>query len=91
MRGCLSSLAAQTPGRKWKDVTMENKQTHNVDGLKRGVVTFIALAVLTVIEYFAGVFEWPAILLWLLALVKAGLVLWYFMHLPRVFSSGGGH
>ena len=70
---------------------MEKKQTHSTDALKRGVITFITLAVLTVIEYFIGVLEMPAILLWIVALVKAGLVLWYFMHLPRVFSSGGGH
>jgi heme/copper-type cytochrome/quinol oxidase subunit 4 len=70
---------------------MENNNSHQTDGLKRGVITFIALVVLTGIEYVVGVLALPAILLWLLALVKAGLVLWYFMHLPRVFSSGGGH
>lgn len=70
---------------------MENKEVKPVDGLKRGVKVFIALAVLTAIEYVFGVLEWPAITLWIVALLKAGLVLWYFMHLPRVFSSGGDH
>lgn len=70
---------------------MENKHENKTDGLKRGLIIFIALAVLTGIEYVIGVLELPAVLLWLVALVKAGLVLWYFMHLPRVFSSGGGH
>jgi hypothetical protein len=34
---------------------MENNNSHQTDGLKRGVITFIALAVLTVIEYVVGV------------------------------------
>ena len=70
---------------------MENNTVKPVDGLKRGVMIFIALAVLTAVEYVFGVLELPAILLWIVALLKAGLVLWFFMHLPRVFSSDGGH
>ena len=70
---------------------MDKQHANQPDGLKRGVITFIALAVLTGIEYVIGITELPAILLWLIALLKAGLVLWFFMHLPRVFSSGGGH
>lgn len=59
--------------------------------LTRGVLIFAILAVLTGLEYFLGIAEVPAILLWIVALVKAGLVLWYFMHLQRVFKSEGGH
>lgn len=70
---------------------MENKTAKPLDGLKRGLMIFIALAVLTALEYMIAVFELPAILLWMIALLKAGLVLWFFMHLPRVFSSDGGH
>ena len=70
---------------------MEKQHANQSDGLKRGVIIFIALAVLTGIEYELSIAELPSILLWLVALVKAGLVLWFFMHLPRVFSSDGGH
>ena len=61
--------------------------------LARGVAIFLILAVLTLIEYILGVIHAPGIFLWLMALAKAGLVLWYFMHLPRVFSpdSEGDH
>ncbi len=59
------------------------------NALTRGVVVFIILGVLTAIEYVLGVIESPAILLWIVALIKAGLVLWYFMHLPRVFRTTG--
>ena len=63
----------------------------NLSPLARGVVIFIALAVLTAIEYVLGVIHAPAILLWIIALVKAGLVLWFFMHIGRVFRAEGGH
>ena len=59
------------------------------NALKRGVIVFAILAVLTVIEYFLGILQVPAIIMWIIALMKGGLVLWYFMHLPRVFKPEG--
>lgn len=60
--------------------------------LTRGVVVFAILAALTAIEFFLASLGAPATaFLVLIALAKAGLVLWYFMHLPRVFKSEGGH
>lgn len=59
--------------------------------LARGVVIFIALGALTGIEFVLGVIHAPAILLWMIALLKAGLVLWFFMHIGRVFRAEGGH
>ena len=71
---------------------MEKHTASNTSALKRGITIFVVLAVLTVIEYFLGINEAPAILMWITALVKAGLVLWFFMHLPRVFNPDeGGH
>lgn len=62
--------------------------------LTRGIVVGLVLAVLTGLEYLAGT-RLPDVvaLLVAFALVKAGLVLWYFMHLARVFRAGadGGH
>jgi hypothetical protein len=29
--------------------------------------------------------------MWLIALTKAGLVVWFFMHIKRAFSDEGGH
>jgi heme/copper-type cytochrome/quinol oxidase subunit 4 len=65
---------------------------NQMDGLKRGVVIFIILAVLTAIEYVLGILENPSVyaLLWIIAILKAGLVLWYFMHLQRVFRADAG-
>ncbi len=64
---------------------------NKLNALTRGIVVFAILAVLTIIEYFLGTAEVPAIFLWAIALVKAGLVVWYFMHLPKVFKAEGGH
>lgn len=64
-----------------------------MNALTRGVVVFIALAVLTAVEYIVGVREAPVAVMALLAIVKAGLVVWFFMHIKRVItpSDEGGH
>ncbi|MEJ5314591.1 MULTISPECIES: cytochrome C oxidase subunit IV family protein [Anaerolinea] len=59
--------------------------------LRRGVLVFVVLAVLTVIEYFLGTHGAPGIFLWLIALLKAGLVIWFYMHIQRAFREEGGH
>jgi heme/copper-type cytochrome/quinol oxidase subunit 4 len=67
------------------------KSLSKMNALTRGLVLFIILAVLTAVEYILGINEVPSVLLWIIALIKFGLVLWYFMHLPRVFNADGGH
>lgn len=67
----------------------DTQNKHKSAELRRGVMTFLALAVLTAIEYVLGTLENTTVLLVLIALVKAVLVLWFFMHLPRVFTEGG--
>ncbi len=62
-----------------------------LNDLTRGIAVFIILAVLTGIEFILARAEAATIFLVLIALAKAGLVLWYFMHLARVFRSEGGH
>ena len=59
--------------------------------LMQGVGVFAALAILTAIEYFLGTGHAPAIFLWIIALMKGGLVLVYFMHISRAFRDQGGH
>jgi cytochrome c oxidase subunit 4 len=66
---------------------METKKNSE---LRRGVLVFLALAVLTVIEYIIGTNEAPTIFLWVIALLKAALVLVYFMHITRLSGSTGG-
>ena len=64
---------------------------NKLNELTRGIVVFAILAVLTAIEFGLARLEAATLLLVLIALAKAGLVLWYFMHLARVFRSEGGH
>lgn len=58
--------------------------------LRDGVIVFAVLAVLTAIEYVVGVSSGTALLL-VLALVKAGIVVNYYMHIRRLSSPEGGH
>ena len=60
--------------------------------LRQGLLVFIVLAVLTAIEYFIGVSTSMAALLFVLLLIKAALVVYFYMHISRLFSSEeGGH
>ncbi len=59
--------------------------------LTRGVVVFAILAALTAVEFFLARLQAAIFILVLIALAKAGLVVWYFMHIARVFRSEGGH
>ncbi|MEW6178625.1 MAG: cytochrome C oxidase subunit IV family protein [Chloroflexota bacterium] len=62
-----------------------------IDELRRGVLVFLGLAILTVLEYYLGTHEAAAIFLWIVGLLKAALVVIYFMHIGRVFRSEGEH
>jgi len=68
---------------------MENKKSA---ALREGVFVFLALAVLTAVEYLVGVSTEMVALLFALMLVKAALVVYFFMHISRLFESEeGGH
>lgn len=68
---------------------MENKKS--LSELRRGVYVFLALAVLTAVEYLLGTNEVPSIFLWIIAILKGALVVVYFMHITRLTNSEGGH
>ncbi|MEJ5224206.1 MAG: cytochrome c oxidase subunit 3 [Anaerolineales bacterium] len=58
--------------------------TAHMDGKRLGVNVFIGLTVLTVIEFFAAT-ELPSVfLLAVIALIKAGLVMSYYMHIGKL-------
>lgn len=59
--------------------------------LREGVSVLIVLSVLTVLEFWIGAAtDWSTLLI-VIAVVKAAIVIQYFMHLPRLFSKGGDH
>ena len=56
--------------------------------LGQGVVVFVYLAILSALEYFIAIaFEATAILI-VVAIVKAGLVMYYFMHIYKLNEEG---
>ncbi|HSM26344.1 MAG TPA: cytochrome C oxidase subunit IV family protein [Anaerolineaceae bacterium] len=60
--------------------------------LKRGLLVFGLLAILTAVEFYLGISEVPSILLWIVAIIKMLLVLQYFMHINKVINPNrGGH
>jgi cytochrome c oxidase subunit 3 len=52
--------------------------------LNQGVIIFIFLAVLTALEFFVAVAIGSVALLGIVAVVKAGLVVYYYMHIQRL-------
>lgn len=56
--------------------------------LNLGVVVIIVLAALTIVEFVVpiGLERWPALpILTALALVKGGLIVYYFMHFAQIW------
>lgn len=54
--------------------------------MRRGLITFLALLVLTIVEYFVGIQANASIvLLFVIALVKAALIIQVFMHISRLW------
>lgn len=58
--------------------------------LGQGVVIFVYLTVLTVLEYFVAVTFNAAILLVVVAIIKAALVMYYFMHIYKLNEESKG-
>jgi hypothetical protein len=60
------------------------QQENKVDHYRVGVIVFVALAVLTIIEFYAA--EWnSAVLLFLMALGKGALIVHYYMNISRLW------
>jgi len=66
--------------------TNELTQTRRPSGLQLGFMVFVVLAILTAAEFFFALFLKVWLLLALMAFLKAGLVLYYYMHIPRLFQ-----
>jgi caa(3)-type oxidase subunit IV len=53
---------------------------------RRNIYVFIALAILTLVEFYIALnLENPAVPLFIIALVKAGLIVQFFMHIYRLW------
>jgi cytochrome c oxidase subunit 4 len=58
---------------------------------RTGTVIFIVLAVLTAVEYVVGLYPNTSITLFIIALIKAVLIVQYFMHVSKLWSEEGHH
>jgi hypothetical protein len=55
-------------------------------GFRQGIIVFVALAILTAIEIVISTYlDSPAVPLVIVSLVKAGLIVQYFMHIYRLW------
>jgi cytochrome c oxidase subunit 4 len=63
----------------------------NRDGYGFVVLIGVILAILTIIEYFMGLYHVGATLLMLVAALKAILVIYFFMHVSRLWTAEGEH
>jgi hypothetical protein len=54
-----------------------------------GGLVLLGLAVLTIVEFAIGIAWASAVILLIIGLFKAGLILNYYMHLPRLWSEEG--
>lgn len=56
-----------------------------------GIIVILVLAALTVVEFYVALATHRAVFLMLIAALKAILVIWFFMHVKRLWSAEGGH
>lgn len=59
--------------------------------LFQGIVVFILLAFLTLVEYFIAISNQSVLLLTVVALIKAGLVMYYYMHIYKLVEEEHDH
>jgi len=63
----------------------------NRNGYGFVILIGVILAVLTIIEYYMGLNHFGATLLMLVAALKAILVIYFFMHVSRLWTAEGEH
>lgn len=66
------------------------KTTKKGLALRRSMIVFLGLAILTAVEFMLAKISVPSIILWIIALSKAGLVINFFMHISRLFQPDEG-
>lgn len=68
---------------------MDDKKTA---AYRQGVMVFVGLAVLTIAEFFvSAATDGSAVLLFIIALVKAGIIVNFFMHIYRLWRAEEDH
>ncbi len=69
----------------------QKQNTHKQSGYGQVIIIGIVLAVLTVVELIMALNHIGAALLLLVAALKAILVIYFFMHVSRLWTAEGEH
>jgi hypothetical protein len=67
---------------------MSDMESRKASAYKKGVITFVGLMVLTIIEYFFAGITTP---LFVIALLKSAVIMQYFMHIYKLWSKEDHH
>lgn len=68
---------------------MEEKKTA---AYRQGILVFILLAVLTIVEFFVSAWtDGSVVLLMIIAVLKAGIIAQFFMHIYRLWRAEEEH
>lgn len=69
----------------------ETRQRSRSSAYVTGAIVALALAVLTAVEFYLGTHYPSAAFLFLIAVLKSILVLYFFMHVYRLWRPEGSH
>jgi hypothetical protein len=59
--------------------------------MRRGNMVLIALALLTIVEFYIALVNPSTVLLLIMSLLKAAVVVWVFMHIYRLWRDEESH
>lgn len=59
--------------------------------MRRGNIVLLALALLTIVEFYVALHSPSTVLLLLVSLLKAAVVVWVFMHIYRLWRGEEEH
>jgi caa(3)-type oxidase subunit IV len=71
---------------KNKDMANRKSAAYN-----QGIIIFVVLMALTIAEYFVSFVPSSTIPLFVIAILKAGAIMQYFMHIYKLWSKGENH
>jgi heme/copper-type cytochrome/quinol oxidase subunit 4 len=71
---------------------LEARRKEKSAAYRKGFLVFVALAILTALEFWVATAAGGSVaFLFIIALVKAGVIVQYYMHLESVWSEEGAH
>ena len=71
---------------------LEARQKKRTAAYRQGFLIFVGLAILTALEFWVATAAGGSVaFLFIIALVKAGVIIQYYMHLESVWSGEGAH